>query len=494
MCDVESYVYLPLLEEIGYVPKEKYAHAPEILAHSRAIGEHYDLYRDALFQTEVIELRWDDTSDRWIVSTNRGDAIRARFVVTASGPLHRPKLPGIPGIKSFKGHSFHTSRWDYAYTGGTCEGNLTGLTGKRVGVIGTGATAVQVVPQVGKWAEHLYVFQRTPSGVDVRGNRPTDPEWAASLPPGWSKRRKENFTNLLSGVPEPEDLVGDGWTDIVARMMARVRNADAEGLTPEGLAEMMEMADFEKMDQIRARVDSIVEDKSTAEALKPYYRQFCKRPCFHDEYLQTFNRPNATLVDTNGKGVERITERGCVVDDVEYELDCIIYATGFEVSPDHVRRGGFELYGREGVSLTEHWADGMRTLHGMQTRGFPNLFLIQNSQAALTANFVHLIDVSATHIAYIVGHSLHHGVQVVEVSEEAETEWVEKIVGSGTPILGGAAYQAECTPGYYNNEGQPNNTPQARYRAMYSGGAVGFINVLEEWRAQGDLPGLELTR
>ena len=232
MCDVESYIYLPLLEEIGYVPKEKYSHAPEILDHSRAIGEHYDLYKDALFQTEVTELRWDDASDQWIVSTNRGDKIRARFVCMASGPLHRPKLPGIPGLDTFKGHTFHTSRWDYEYTGGTNEGNLTGLRDKRVGIIGTGATAVQCVPHVGDWAEHLYVFQRTPSGVDVRGNRPTDPEWAESLGDGWSKRRKENFTNLVSGVPEPEDMVSDGWTDIIGRMIAMARSADTERSSP----------------------------------------------------------------------------------------------------------------------------------------------------------------------------------------------------------------------------------------------------------------------
>ena len=488
MCDVESYVYLPLLEEIGYVPKEKYAHAPEILAHSRAIGEHYDLYRDALFQTEVIELRWDDTSDRWIVSTNRGDAIRARFVVTASGPLHRPKLPGIPGIKSFKGHSFHTSRWDYAYTGGTCEGNLTGLTGKRVGVIGTGATAVQVVPQVGKWAEHLYVFQRTPSGVDVRGNRPTDPEWAASLPPGWSKRRKENFTNLLSGVPEPEDLVGDGWTDIVARMMARVRNADAEGLTPEGLAEMMEMADFEKMDQIRARVDSIVEDKSTAEALKPYYRQFCKRPCFHDEYLQTFNRPNVHLVDTNGKGVEGLTEHGVIANGREYEVDCLIFATGFEVGTSYTRRAGYEIIGREGRTLTDHWAEGLRTLHGLTSHGFPNCFFLGFTQTAITISVPQALNEQADHVAYMVSQARKTGARVLEPTPEAEEAYVEEVRGLARL---GQRFYTECTPGYYNSEGAVGNR-SGFFSDMYGAGPLKFFEVLAAWRDDGTLPGVEL--
>jgi len=346
---------------------------------------------------------------------------------------------------------------------------------------------------VGEWAEHLSVFQRTPSGVDIRGNRPTDPEWAADLGAGWQKRRKENFTNLVSGVFEPEDLVNDRWTDIIGNMIAMVRSTDVEGLTADGLATMMEMADLQKMDEIRARVDSIVQDPATAEALKPYYRQFCKRPCFHDEYLDTFNRPNVTLVDTDGRGIERITERGVVVAGVEYELDCIIYATGFEVSSNHVRRAGFELYGREGLSLTDKWADGVRTLHGMQIRSFPNCFLVQNSQAALTVNFVHLIDIQATHIAYVIAHALANDIGVVEVSEEAEAAWVETILSSGQGNPMGASFQQECTPGYYNKEGQPDDSPQARTRAMYGGGAVGFIDVLEKWRADGNLPGLELT-
>jgi cation diffusion facilitator CzcD-associated flavoprotein CzcO len=274
-CDVESYIYLPLLEELGYVPKEKYTHAPEILEHSRRIGEHFDLYRNACFQTEVTDMRWDDAEARWIISTNRGDRMRARFVCMANGPLHRPKLPGIAGIESFQGHTFHTSRWDYDYTGGTSEGNLSKLADKRVGIIGTGATAVQCVPHLGAAAKELYVFQRTPSSIDVRNNRPTDPEWAASLRPGWQRERMENFNTLVSGGFAEVDLVSDGWTDIIGKLLVMVRKeADAAALTVERLTETMELADFEKMEQIRSRVDHIVSDPSTAEALKPYYRQF----------------------------------------------------------------------------------------------------------------------------------------------------------------------------------------------------------------------------
>jgi cation diffusion facilitator CzcD-associated flavoprotein CzcO len=494
MCDVESYVYLPLLEEIGYVPKEKYTRAPEILAHSRAIGEHYHLYDGALFQTEVTEMRWEDASSRWIVSTNRGDAIRARFVCMANGPLHRPKLPGIPGLDSFKGHTFHTSRWDYDYTGGDPDGNLTGLRDKRVGVIGTGATAVQCIPHVGEWAEHLYVFQRTPSSIDIRANRPTDPEWAAGLGDGWQKRRMENFTNLVSGVYEAEDMVSDGWTDIIGKMVAMAQTASAESLTPAGLAEMMELADFQKMEEIRARVESLVQDESTAEALKPYYRQFCKRPCFHDEYLDTFNRTSVTLVDTQGRGVERITERGAVVDGVEYELDCIIYATGFEVGTNYSRRAGYEIYGRNGVSLTDKWANGNRTLHGFFVRDFPNCFLIQNSQATLTVNFVHVLDEQATHLGHVLGHAVANDIRLVEASEEGEAQWVEEVIASskGNPM--GEDYQRNCTPGYYNREGEEVDAMLARQNGMYGGGPLAFFNILAKWRAAGDFAGLELTK
>ncbi len=313
-CDIEAYIYLPLLEELNYIPQEKYSHAPEILKHSRAIGEHYDLYDNACFQTEVTGMRWDEGSARWIVSTNRGDEMRARYVAMSNGPLNRPKLPAIPGVETFKGHTFHTSRWDYDYTGGDPSGNLSKLRDKRIAVIGTGATAVQCVPHLGAAAKQLYVFQRTPSSIDVRNNRPTDPEWAQALEPGWHQKRMTNFNVLVTGGHQDEDLVADGWTDIIRNLGGLAARAPSGNQSPEEMAAMVELADFQKMEQVRARVDQVVRDPNTAAALKPYYRQFCKRPCFHDEYLDTFNRPNVKLIDTQGRGVDRITENAIVVD------------------------------------------------------------------------------------------------------------------------------------------------------------------------------------
>jgi cyclohexanone monooxygenase len=487
-CDVESYIYLPLLEEIGYIPVEKYSRAPEILAHSRAIGRYFGLYDNACFQTEVTRLDWDEAAGRWIVSTNRGDAMRARFVIMANGPLHRPKLPGIPGVESFKGHSFHTSRWDYAYTGGDSSGGLTGLKDKRVGIIGTGATAVQCVPHVAAGAKQLFVFQRTPSSIDVRANRPTDPSWAAGLEPGWQQRRMDNFNILVSGGFQDEDLVSDGWTEIIRNlsMLGRNRSASDPARNP---MELLEIADYQKMNQIRARVDSVVEDPSVAEALKPYYRQFCKRPCFHDEYLAAFNRPNVTLVNTDGKGVERISERAIHANGQTYEIDCLIYATGFEVGTEYTRRSGYEVYGKNGRSLTQHWADGVRTLHGFHVEGFPNCFVVSNSQSGFSVNFPHMLNEQARHTAYIISHCLESQVRAVETTKASEDAWIETIKSLA---LMRENFQRECTPGYYNNEGKPN--PKAVQNGFYGAGSIPFIKLLEDWRAAGKFEGLELTR
>ncbi|HMC40446.1 MAG TPA: NAD(P)/FAD-dependent oxidoreductase [Acidimicrobiales bacterium] len=488
-CDVEAYVYLPLLEETGYIPTEKYAHAPEILEHCRRIADHFDLTRRACFCTEVTGLRWDPNGSRWDVETNRGDRIRARFVVMGNGPLHRPKLPGIPGIDSFAGHSFHTSRWDYAYTGGDSTGGLDGLAGKRVGIIGTGATAVQVVPHVAAAAGELYVFQRTPSSIDVRANRPTDAEWAASLEPGWQKKRVENFTLLTSGGWAPEDLVMDGWTDIIGRLFFRLRNEGGADLSPAALTQAMELADFEKMESIRARVDAIVQDPGTAAALKPWYRQFCKRPCFHDEYLQAFNRPNVHLVDTGGKGVEAVTPAGVVAGGVEYPLDCLIFATGFEVGTDYTRRAGYDVVGRDGLTLSEYWADGMRSMFGMHVHGFPNMLVLGHSQGGFTANYPHLLDEACGQMTYIVSHALAEGVEEVEVTGEAEEAWLETLAANARDVR---SFQEQCTPGYYNNEGQPAGG--GFILSAYGKGPMPFFALLREWREAGDFAGLELRR
>ena len=483
-CDIESYVYLPLLEETGYIPKEKYSFAPEIFEHAQRIGKHFNLYERACFQTQVRQARWNDEDGRWTITTDRDDVFQARFVIMSSGPLNRPKLPAIPGIEKFKGHTFHTSRWDYDYTGGDTTGGMYKLKDKRVGIIGTGATAIQSVPHLGEHAKQLYVFQRTPSSVDERGNKPTDPEWVRTLKPGWQDYRNNNFCSILAGIPVEEDLVGDKWTSLFKKLSELLTGKEDSDLSDEGMALMSEIADYQKMNEIRTRVSSTVTDPETAEALKPWYGQWCKRPTFNDEYLPTFNRPNVKLVDTKGKGVERVTETAVVVDGVEYEVDCLIYATGFEVGTAYTRRAEFEVYGRDGLSLSDYWADGMKTYHGFLSNGFPNCFHMGLTQTGLAPNFTYMLNGQAVHIAHLITQVGNRDAKSIEPTLEAEDEWVKLVTGPTFMT----EYQNTCTPGYYNGEGK--NEGHGFIETQYPDGAVPFYDMLAAWRAQGDFEGL----
>jgi cyclohexanone monooxygenase len=482
-CDVESYIYLPMLEETGYVPGEKYAKAPEILAHCRKLAQRYDLYPRALFQTVVTDLEWNEDRGRWIASTSREDRIAARFVISACGFIQKPRLPGIAGIENFRGHAFHTSRWDYEYTGGDERGGMTGLADKRVGIIGTGATAIQAVPHLAQSAEHLYVFQRTPASVDVRANRPTDPDWARSLRPGWQRERMSNFTAIMAGSYWEVDLVDDGWTDIAKHMLP------APGQPPETIdPAALQRSEMLKMARARQRVDSIVKDKATAEALKPYYHYLCKRPCFHDEYLDAFNRANVTLVDTKGAGVERITAQGVVVQGREYPIDCLIYATGFDFLMEYTKLTGFEIRGRHGQRLSERWADGTRTFFGLHTRGFPNLFMLSVVQASATYNYLHVTDEQARHLAHVVRRCLDDRIRTLDVNEADEKAWVEEIV-AGEAMW--RAFQANCVPSAYNYDGHV--TKSLRHNLFHPAGPLAYIDRLAKWREQDAFHGLERT-
>jgi cation diffusion facilitator CzcD-associated flavoprotein CzcO len=489
-CDTAAFVYLPLLEETGHMPSEKYTHAPEILEHCRRIGRHFGLYDNAALSTEVTGCEWDEASSRWIIRTNRGDAMRAKYIAMGTGPLHRPKLPGIAGLTTYTGHSFHTSRWDYEYTGGNPSGaKLDRLAGKRVGIIGTGATAVQCVPHLARSGCELFVFQRTPSSIDIRNNHPIDPDWFAKLEPGWQEQWRMNFTILQTGGFVDEDLVKDGWTDISQRIRDKALAHPERGFTPEALQQAYWDSDDEKMAEIRSRVDAIIADPNTAEALKPWYRQLCKRPCFHDEYLQSYNNRNVHLIDTDGKGVERIDETGLWAGGEHYELDCIIYASGFEVGTDYTRRAGFDLAGRDGELLSEHWADGMTSLHGIHVHGFPNVFIVGPAQGAnLISNVPHNLTDAAITIATIVSHAESIGADEVEVTAEAEAAWVERLENGGRQF----GNQPDCTPGYYNNEGQDAGR---RLRLGWLGfpeGPVAYFSYIDEWRRNGRFDGLRI--
>lgn len=496
MCDIEAHMYLPLLEELNYAPRHRYSYAPEMLAHSRNIGTHYGLYQKACFQTAITSVRWLEDGQKWLVETDRGDRMTATYFVLACGRQSLPKLPGVPGIDAFEGHAFHSSRWDYRYTGGDSTGALTNLRDKRVAVIGTGATAIQIVPEVGKWAKELLVFQRTPSTVSVRGQCPTAPDWTNMATPGWQKARRENFQCLISSIAQETDHVGDGWTAIQAglRPMSTREISGKLGRrpTPQEQAYLSEIADYRVMNGIRARVDQVVKDRATAEALKPWYRWACKRPCFHDDYLETFNRPNVRLVDTQGRGVERFTKRGIEVAGREYEADCIIFATGFEAGISYTRLTGFEITGRDGIRLSDHWRNGVRTLHGMTTDKFPNCLLVGgNQQTAAAVNAVHLLDEQARHLAYTLSEARKRKASVIEPRADAVDAYVD-IVRNSPKNQALVGFYAACTPGYYNGEGKARRSEDFFVGGRYPDGAMPFYAMLKVWREDGHLDGLIL--
>jgi cation diffusion facilitator CzcD-associated flavoprotein CzcO len=476
-CDIESHVYLPLLEETGYVPEWKYAPGEEIRLHARRIAEQFDLYADALFSTSVTSLSWDDSDRTWIVDTDRGDRFRATYVITATGTLSELKLPGIPGIETFRGHTFHTSRWDYGYTGGSPDGGLTGLADKRVGIVGTGATGIQVVPKVAEDAGHVYVFQRTPSTVDVRANRRTTAEDVGADRPGWARERRDNFLRIVSGEGAEQDLVADRWTSSAGLLEKLLPSFRRQG-DRTAFEAAYEIADAAKMNELRARVEQVVTDPETAEKLKPWYRYACKRPTFSDQYLQAFNRDNVTLVDTaDTHGIERMTENAVVVGGTEYELDCLIFATGFSVGVSGILSGRLPVHGRGGVQLLHAWArQGPRTLHGFTSNGFPNLIQLGGVQSANSVNYTHVLDEHAVHAAALVAAAESRGA-LIEPTREAEDAWVA-VLAEGAPDH--EWFHAECTPGYYNREGvgRPNGP------GAYPHGAVAFHELLRRWREE----------
>ena len=499
-CDNDAYCYIPMLEELGFMPSKKFADGAEIFQHCRNMGKHFGLYDGALFSTQVRELHWDDSAKRWRISTDRGDQIAARFVVMAQGSYNRPKLPGIPGIKEFRdagGHVFHSARWDYDYTGGDADGGLEKLADKRVALVGTGATGIQLVPHLGRDAKELFVFQRTPSSVDERANTPTDPDWAAALQPGWQEERKRNFHNwspfvgVVFGEP---DLVCDFWTELGRNLTARIAgSADPTAVTIEQIMAFREEEDYKIMERLRRRIEAIVDDPGTAEALKPYYRFMCKRPCSSEQYLATFNRPNVTLVDVSEcKGVERLTPSGIVANGIEYDVDCVIFASGFEISTEISRRYAIDrIVGRDGLSLFEYWKDNYQTLHGMTSRGFPNQFFMGFIQGGVSANTTAMFEQQAQHIAYIVAEAQNRGATMVEPSKDGQDAWVATV---RELAIDNSAFELSCTPGYYNNEGRGGAVGNGSFLGdFYSPGFYAFDELIAQWRAKGDLDGLELA-
>ena len=448
-CDVISYDYLPLLDEMDYVPKNHYAKGPEILAHCQAIARRYNLYELAVFQTTVTSTVWHEEEEMWSLTTDRGDHMKARFVICANGTLSKPKLSKIKGMESFKGHSFHTSRWDYDYT----KEDLSGLEDKVVGIIGTGATAVQAIPGLGASSKELYVFQRTPSSIDIRDDWPTDPNWARKLKPGWQAKRRER---AMRGPRLTEE-----------------QQAERAAMSREEKIRRQENANIDYMMRIHKRIDEAVKDKATADALKPWYMFMCKRPCFHNDYLPTFNRPNVHLVDTQGKGITEITAKGPVFDGTQYELELLIYATGFEVQKTGIYN---QIRGENGLDLNDKYSTGIRTLLGIHSQGYPNLFIMGGYQASFQFNLTDMLQSQGDHIAACIDYVRRHDYQSLDVTPEAEEWWVREVIHH----RGKTTRNQDCTPGYYNFEGEF----QRRQDGNYNGGFPKYVTHLKEVQAR----------
>ncbi|MEM5516295.1 NAD(P)/FAD-dependent oxidoreductase [Henriciella sp. AS95] len=483
-CDIEAYCYMPLLEEVGTMPTERYASGDEIFEHCRAIGRHFDLYERALFQTKVMRIEWSDADERWIISTDRGDRIKARFVTVSQGPLAKVKLPRIPGLRDFKGKMFHSARWDFDYTGGDIRGGMDKLNDKRVAVIGTGATAVQIVPKLAESAKELLLFQRTPSTVGARHNRPTDPEWFRNQPPGWQAKRRLNFLeNITPGAHPHGDLVDDGWTDFFKRVGARMGAAHQSG-QPFNPNEIFQAVDFEKMEEIRQRTCEVIKDQDVAERCMPWYNYLCKRPLFSAYFLESLNEPNVHLVDTDGQGVTHIDAAKIYAGGKGYEVDCIIFATGFDVGAAAHKVGGYDLIGRDGVSIDEHWENGVRTVHGTQMNGFPNFHVVGGTEQGTTAfNFTHTLEMQSRHAVEMIAKCLNQDIKVMEVTREAEDRWLETMQKPHAIDLG--RYYAECTPGFLNNEGQTDGNKATFIGGTYGGGPIEYDQLITAWRNGG---------
>ncbi|MEM7249801.1 MAG: NAD(P)/FAD-dependent oxidoreductase [Pseudomonadota bacterium] len=445
-CDVESYSYFPLLEEMGYIPSMKFASGFEILEYCQDMAQQFNFYERCLFHTTVEATEWDENTARWIVTTDRGDAMQARFVVLANGILTTPKLANIKGMTSFKGESFHTSRWDYDIN----------LDGKRVGIIGTGATAVQVVPEIAKVVKELHVFQRTPSSIDVRDQRATTDEEYKNWPSedNWAVKRRERLALISAGrtaLQGNDDFLSGKVTDY------KQRKQHNRKLSPEELIQKQLDSNFRIMEQIRARVDDIVDDPKTAAALKPYYPYGCKRPTFHDEYLPTFNKPHVHLIDTAPLGVQEINERGVVHDGVEYELDVLIYATGFE----WMGTGSFNMIrGRGGETLEEKWrADGTKTFLGMHSAGFPNLLIMNGPQGGGGQfNFTRVSEMHAHYVVWALEEVKRRDARSIDVTHESEEEYAQHC--ADMDIL--SAPLRDCIS-YYNGDGRAKPGSLAYY-------------------------------
>ncbi|KAF5601190.1 cyclohexanone 1 2-monooxygenase [Fusarium pseudocircinatum] len=525
MCDVESYIYMPLLEETGYIPKNKYSTGKEIREHLERVAAKYGLTDRVWFRTRMDECVWDDEKQEWVMKLvelvhggkeHEAVTVTSRFVILTTGLMLVPQVPRIKGIESFTGDCFHPARWDYNSTGGTPDDpSMVRLKDKRVGLIGTGASAIQILPELAKWSKEVYVFQRTPSAVAARYNRQTDENLFKSeiaKKAGWWEARCLNYcAHLNNHNPKPAvDLVNDSWTDMPS-YSAISGSPGHDPKTPQEMQEYyayLEELDLKRQSKIRGRIDDLVKDPKVAAKLKPWYSGWCKRPCFHDEYLGAFNNPRVHLVDTDGRGVQEITESGVVVKGEHFDIDVLVLSTGYKspflYSPPG--RVGIKVFGRNGIDLDAKWSSGVTTLHGMMSHDFPNMFWPGFIQGGGNPNYTFIADQAAKQFAYIVAagtkeaqNKVPHDSRyeynfTIEATADAEEEWAQKIA-SQAHMFGASA---GCTPSYINAEGEfegvrdPKKLVRMARMSIWGKGQEDYNNILRAWRESGNHEGVDI--
>ena len=418
-CDVESMEYsYQFSEELqqDWEWTERYAAQPEILRYINHVADRFDLRRDIQFDTKVTAARFDEAEAAWIIDTDDGRRTVARFCIMATGCLSTANTPSFPGGDAFLGERYHTGRWPH---------ETVDFTGKRVGVIGTGSSAVQSVPEIARQAKHLTVFQRTPNYMVPAQNRPLDPESQRAIKADYATLRAR-AKRSRSGI----DIVFNETSAL--EVTPEERNREYEARWAKGgfgfngsFADLAldQAANETAAEFVRSKIRATVRDPEVADLLSPRNTIGCKRLCIDTGYWDTFNRPNVTLVDISSSPIEALTETGVRAGGRDYELDAIVFATGFDAMTGTLLR--IDIRGTGGVSLREAWEEGPRSYLGLGIAGFPNLFTITGpgSPSVLT-NMVPTIEQHVEWIAGCLAHLRAKGLKRIEASRAAEDAWV----------------------------------------------------------------------
>jgi cation diffusion facilitator CzcD-associated flavoprotein CzcO len=436
-CDSESVYYMfsdhfspQILDEWTW--SERFAGQPEILDYLNFVTDKMDLRRDIQFGTAVTGAVYDEANNRWEITTDDGRTTTARYLVTAVGCISTTNLPAFAGLADYAGERYHTGAWPH---------EPVDFSGKRVAVIGTGATGVQAIPEIAKQAAHLVVFQRTPNYDIPARNRPLDTEYVqevkADYPELWEKARASGF-----GLPY-QVVEGSAVEAPPEERQQRYQRAWDKGgfyIGLETYSDFLVNKDSNDTisDFIRSRIRETVRDPATAELLAPSdHPFFTKRPPLETDYYVTYNRDNVTLVDINRTPIATITRDGLRTSEQEYAFDAIVFATGFDTMTGTLFKMG--ITGRDGLALADKWADGPSTYLGLTTHGFPNLFMVTGPQSpSVLSNMPVAIEQNTEWIAGLIGHMREVGADYSEATAEAEQGWVEhhNQVADATLLLG----------------------------------------------------------